>query len=187
MTLQEYISNPNRKGNVYLKNGEFKCTYQQFGTKFNVHIVSVPELKNIIGTEKLLRKPNQFQLFTYDQNGNPLEPTRFYLPRQITVGEFICKYGIHKLSDYPYQIGTITGKIKIDSNDLKYYSRQYFNRHNKEVCEKYKIEKNEDYFDHFHKVGSYRFYAVYKHEGDSTEYTRWVYPSDTVDDLKQPK
>lgn len=187
MTLQEYINNPNKKENVYLQNGEFKSTYQQIGFRFNVQIIVVPQLKDFIGIDKLLQKPNQARLFTYDKNGNPLKPTRFYLPRQITVGEFICKYGIQKLKDYPIQFGENIYKIHLSQDDLRYHSRQYFNRHNKVICKEYKRQYNRNYFDHYHKNGSYRFYAVYKFENDLTEYAQWVYPCDFVDDLKQPQ
>ena len=108
-------------------------------------------------------------------------------PRQITIGEFIIKYGIEKLKDYPIRIGEIMGKIHLSSDDIKYHSRRYFNKDNKALCHQYRKVHKSEYFDHFHRHGSYRFYLIYNEPNDSTDYGHWVYKSDLVDEPQQSK
>jgi len=186
MTLQEYLNQtePKRNVKVYLNNDEFKIIVQNTSLK---HIV-IPLLQEKTDSSgEYVQSDNETVLYCTDSDGNKKGRSVFHVPRQITVGQFICKYGIHKLKDYPVRFGNIMAKINVDNHDLKHHSRRHFNHEHKTVCEQYRKVHNSEYFDHYHKHGSYRFYAEYTHENDTTVYAHWIYPADLVDDLKQPE
>lgn len=94
--------------------------------------------------------------------------------KQITVGEFIIKYGIDSLQGYPITFGNQEHKMCLSESDLRDHNRRIFNATHK--------KKGREYFDHYHLKGNYRFYAIRWDIELQSEVAHWVYKTDLVTD-----
>lgn len=97
--------------------------------------------------------------------------------RQISVGEFIIKYGIEALQGKSITLGDYSGNMKLSNDELEFHNKENFDR---EHAKRFKYS----YYSRFHRHGNYRLRMCYVDQSDGMERCLWVYKSDLIDDIE---